>query len=131
MKANKVITAGFDGEAGDEGERLLRSFVVGDTLIAFATGKGAVGFGVIKKASSETYKLIEPGTAEDIAEGYHLHRANIEWLYVAPSLSNAISARDVREKFGIHHPIRTSCWIDNSENAEKLIAEMKTRFVQV
>jgi len=130
MKTNGVITAGFDGEPGDAGDRLLNSFVAGDTLIAYATGKGAVGFGIVKTPSSETYKLIEPGTKEDIANGDHLHRANIEWHYVAAFLSDAVSANEVYDKFCIYHPIRTSCVINNSENAEKLISEMKVRFVK-
>ena len=57
------ISTGFSNQPGDEGERILKNYIQGDTIVAYATGYGAVGWGIIEKP--ETYKLLRPGSTGD------------------------------------------------------------------
>jgi hypothetical protein len=124
LKTNKIITANFKNEPGDEGEKLLTSYREGDTIIAYANSFGAVGWGIIKQNSN--YRLIEAGSSEDVRHGRHLHRLDIEWQCVADKIENAISAKDILSKFGVHHPIKTSVRIDN-EKGKLLIQELENK----
>ena len=63
MKSTGQITASFSCQPGDEGERLLKRYVKGDTIIAYAKWHGAVGWGTIENPKS--YRLIEKGSADD------------------------------------------------------------------
>jgi hypothetical protein len=106
LKKRGEITASFQNQPGDEGERLLKSYVAGDTVVAYAKGFGAVGWGIVEHPSS--YKLISLGDPADILAGRHLHRLGIKWGAVAPTLRHGIPADEVRNRFGIFHPISTS-----------------------
>jgi hypothetical protein len=44
------IATGFDGQPGDQGEKILRNYIQGDTIVAYATKHGAIGWGVNCKA---------------------------------------------------------------------------------
>lgn len=126
LKANNVITCGFEDKAGDEGEKILTSYRKGDTIIAYASGFGVIGWGVIKEYP--TYRLIEAGSPEDVGNGNHMHRLNIEWQCVADKIEDAISAGDVLSKFDIHHPVKTSVHISDKEMAKLLIQEIENKF---
>lgn len=121
------ISTGFSNEPGDEGERILTSYIEGDTILAYASGYGAVGWGVIEKPK---YQLLSPGSKEDKLGSTHLHRLNIKWKNVAKELEDGLSASLVRNEFDIYHPVSTSVSIDN-EKAKRLIAKMKKVFLQV
>ncbi len=116
LVSKKQIPACFDSMPGDEGERILTGYIAGDTIIAYASGYGAVGWGVIEKPSS--YCLIEKGSSEDYLDGDCMHRLSINWKTTAEKLGNAITAKDVREKFEIYHPMRTSVSIDSAKAKE-------------
>lgn len=122
------ISTGFSNQPGDEGERILKNYIQGDTIVAYATCYGAVGWGVIEKP--ETYKLLRPGSKEDKLRGTHLHRLDIRWKYVAEKLEHGLSANSVRSEFGVYHPVSTSVSID-SEKAKRLITEMERKFQKV
>ncbi len=77
LKAHNIITANFEGKVGDQGEKILTSYRKGDIIIAYANSYGAIGWGIIKEYP--TYRLIEIGSDEDVRNGKHLHRLNIDW----------------------------------------------------
>ncbi len=121
LVSKKQIPACFDSMPGDEGERILKGYIAGDTIIAYASGHGAVGWGVIEKPGS--YCLIEKGSSEDYLDGDCMHRLSINWKATAEKLKeNAIKAKEVRDDFGIYHPMRTSVSIDSAKAKELINA---------
>jgi len=103
---SEEIPACFENRRDDLGEKLLKRYVTGDTIIAYAKGFGAVGWGVIADANS--YQLVQPGSKRDQLNGNCLHRLSIKWRSTARSLRQAVTAEYIRNEFGIYHPISTS-----------------------
>ena len=123
-KERGEIGTGFDNQPGDQGERILKSYVAGDTIVAYASGFGAVGWGVIK---NPRYRLIQRGDADDRFNGHHLHRLSVEWKAVAPTLQDSIPSDEVKQRFGIYHPVSTSVNIEDRK-AQELIATLSEKF---
>lgn len=121
----RQIPACFDDSPGDQGERILTSYVSGDKIVAYAKGYGAVGWGVIEKP--ESYKLIETGCSADRLGGSCLHRLNINWKAAANNLSEGIKPDVIREQFDIYHPLSTSVTID-TKKGQKLLDELTKKF---
>jgi hypothetical protein len=67
------------------------------------------------------------GDPNDRLNGTHLHRLEVVWKAVAPSLQQGIRPEILHKEFGIYHPISTSVSIDN-EKAKKLIALLNQKF---
>jgi len=122
------IPACFDNMRGDQGEKILTSYIAGDKIVAYAKGYGAVGWGVIEKPDS--YHLAKEGGTEDYLEGGCLHRLSINWKNIAEKLTDSIKPSELREQFDIHHPISTSVSID-SFKAEKLIENLNQKYNKV
>ena len=59
----------------------------------------------------------------------HRQRLAVGWKAVAPSLADEISPSEVREDFGIHHPVSTSVSIKPAR-ADALIRELDRRFAR-
>lgn len=116
LKSTGQITASFDGQPGDAGERLLRGYIKGDTVIAFAKWYGAVGWGEI--TAPDSYHLVPPSSPEDKLKGLHLHRLSIKWRHVAPKLEEGIPAKKVYETFGIYWPVGTRAEMDATLGAK-------------
>ena len=125
MKSTGQITASFSCQPGDEGERLLKRYVKGDTIIAYAKWHGAVGWGTIENPKS--YRLIEKGSADDKLGGFQRHRLNISWKAVARKLEDGMSAAKVSEDYRIYHPISTSVPISPGK-ARELRDALNQRF---
>ena len=121
---NNEIPACFENSPGDQGEKILKSYIAGDKIIAYAKGYGAVGWAIIKDPNS--YRLVSPGSSDDLM-GDCLHRLKVVWQATAKDLKYGISPKDVKERFGIYHPISTSVSIDYKKG-EKLINELTKRF---
>jgi hypothetical protein len=119
------IPACFNNEEGDQGWKILNGFVAGDRIVAYAKGYGAVGWGEIRDPNS--YSLIDEGSPFDKLEGDCRHRLSINWKATAQSLSEGLPPNEVREHFGIYHPISTSVSINQSKG-EKLIKNLNERF---
>lgn len=119
------IPACFQNKRGDQGEALLTRYIAGDRVVAYAKGYGAIGWGVIE--DPESYSLIDAGSSGDKLEGNCRHRLKIKWKAVAPMLSDGIRADEVRNQFGIYHPISTSVSINRSHGT-KLIEALNQRF---
>jgi len=119
------ISASFSNEPGDQGEYLLRSYISGDRVVAYAKGYGAVGWGIIRRP--ESYRLVAQGSKDDRNEGFHRHRIAVEWKSVASSLKEGLSPAAIRDRFGIHHPVSTSVSI-KPEKGEALIIELDRQF---
>lgn len=120
-----MVSASFTNEPGDAGDNLLNSYIPEDTVVAYASEYGAIGWGIVQ---SPNYQLVKPEYDRFSASGLFRHRLKgIQWMQVATSVSDAISARELKEKFGLSHPIQTKSRI-RRDQAEDLIREMKTRF---
>lgn len=94
----EVITAGFDNEPEDKGEKILKhTLAEGDWIIAYANRYGAVGVGRV--APSSTYRLLEPGKiSTGREEPYHWHRRGVTWIYFVHSLVDAVPPRELGSK---------------------------------
>jgi hypothetical protein len=124
----KMISASFNNERGDAGDKLLNSYVAKDSIIAYASGFGAIGWGVVDLPA---YELVGRGHDEFSEGGKQLHRlGGVKWKNAVNSLKDAIGPRELKEKFGLSHPIQTKARI-RREQAEGLISEMKNRFKAV
>jgi hypothetical protein len=119
------IPACFNNERGDQGEKILTSYINGDKIIAYAKGYGAIGWGIIENPSS--YKLLHKGESGDKLKGRCLHRLNIRWKATASKLSDGIRPDVIRENFGIYHPLSTSSSID-TRKGYNLIKEITEKF---
>lgn len=119
------IPACFEDSPGDQGEKILTSYRPGDTIIAYAKGYGAVGYGVVKDPLK--YRLLNVGDKDDRLKGSCRHRLHINWRSTAKSLKDGISPTRVREDFGIYHPVSTSVSID-SKKCQNLINLLKEQF---
>lgn len=125
LKKQGEISTGFENQPGDEGERILKSYVAGDTIIAYAKSFGAVGWGVIESPGS--YRLIQPGDSADKLGGHHLHRLRIQWKAIAPSLQHGIRPEEIRQRFDIYHPVSTSVNIPDRK-AQRLVSALSEKF---
>ena len=125
LKAHQEITASFDCAPGDEGERILKSYVSGDTVLAYAKGFGAIGFAIVENPSG--YKLLSPGDKDDVLNGQHLHRLPVKWKAVAPHLNEAITPKELRGTYDIYHPISTSVPVDAAK-AKNLTKDMQNKW---
>jgi hypothetical protein len=125
LKKQGEISTGFENQPGDEGERILKSYVAGDTIIAYAKSFGAVGWGVVQSPGS--YRLIRAGDPADKRDGHHLHRLSIQWKAVAPSLQDGIRPEEVRQRFDIYHPVSTSVKVEDKK-AQRLVSVLSEKF---
>src|SRR5690606_21917328 len=121
-----LITASFGNQAGDRGEALMRGYVAGDTIVAYANGFGAIGCGVVEEP--ESYRLIPRGSREiGRDDDEHRYRMRIRWRATAPRLADGIRPGEVLERFGVHHPIATSVSIA-PDKGRKLAEALVERF---
>lgn len=119
----EVITTNFDCAPNDQGEKILRSYVKNDQIIAFAKGCGAVGLGQIY--NPESYRLYAKGSKEDIKNGKHLHRLKIKWKFIAEDIfKDSIPTDFIKKNLGIYHPVSTSVTIDK-EKGKHLIEHIQ------
>lgn len=106
-----VITAGFDAETGDRGDKILNELQTGDWVLAYANSYGYVGAGQV--LDEDTYFLHDepPSILSD-----HQHERGVRWLYVVPNLSDAVSPALV----GVHAPRNTREHLANPVGEELL-----------
>jgi hypothetical protein len=119
------IPACFEDSPGDQGERVLRKYISGDIVVAYAAGYGAVGWGKVE--SPDTYKLIPIGDKDDRMGGVCRHRIRVKWHAIATKLEQSMPAEQVRKDYAIYHPISTSVSIDPIDG-KKLIEALSLRF---
>jgi len=125
LKAKNEIPAGFQNQPGDEGERILKAYIKGDRIIAYAKGFGAVGWA---KIENPVYRLIPEGDNE-AKMGHHRHRLKVSWQNCAKNLTDGIPSKEFEKNKNLYHPIQTSSRIDRVE-AEKLIKMLQQKFTQ-
>lgn len=119
------ISASFQNSPNDKGERLLKSYIKGDRVIAYASQFGAIGYGVIED-DLPCYELVKLGTDADKLNGSHLHRLGIAWKNWTLDLEKGLHESDFK-KFGIYHPVSTRVQIEK-DKAEKLVKALEMRF---
>jgi hypothetical protein len=125
LKQANQISCSFQNQPGDRGEEILASYKPDDRIVAYCSGHGVVGWGVIPH--SARYRLLQPKDKEAVLAGHHLHRLDVVWKSVAPRLADAIPASDFERSTGVYHPISTSSRIDPSK-ADGLIKLIDARF---
>jgi len=102
------------------------TYCKGDRIIAYANEYGALGWGIITKDT--TYRKIEEGSAEDVKNGTHLYRLDLEWQCVANNIEDGIKGADILSEFNIHHPLSAFSRITKNEEAELLIQQLENKF---
>jgi len=122
------VSASFANEPGDRGEALLRRYVRGDRIVVYASGYGAVGWGIVDKPR---YVLIDEGSIEDVfRRGRHRHRLKgISWKKGTENLEDAFAVNEIR-KIGLHVPTQTRERIP-ARKARTLIELLTKRFRHV
>ncbi|HEY2412056.1 MAG TPA: hypothetical protein VGI40_07425 [Pirellulaceae bacterium] len=83
-----VITTGFDGAVGDQGDRILHDIQEGDCLIAYANKYGAVGAGIV--GSETSYRLARSRALPSRYESNHRHLRGVKWTRYVKSLSDGV-----------------------------------------
>ena len=98
-----IITANYDNvhSVNCRGYKKLSQYIKGDKIVAFASGVGVVGWGIIENKIYEYVDHEQPMFA-----GLHFHRLAVAWKAVLP-FSNAIPVSEVRERFQMNHPSGT------------------------
>jgi hypothetical protein len=122
LKRARQIPASWQNKPGDKGERLLRSYVKGDVVFAYASGYGAIGWGEVSR--EDGYKLVPKGSPDDKL-GWNRHRLDVAWRSVAPKLEKGVPAGIVERKLGIYHPVGTRAWIalEKAEQLQEMLNE--------
>ncbi|NYE28533.1 hypothetical protein HDE78_001485 [Rhodanobacter sp. K2T2] len=110
----QVITAGFLADPDDRGNVILTDMVAGDWVLAYVSGKGFVGVGQVKDASS--YKLHPSLLAGSLSD--HQHERGVDWKYVIRDVNKAIPY----DQAGVRFPGQTREKAYDAEAAETLIA---------
>lgn len=116
-----VLTAGFKGEPGDEGEDAMGLPQSGDWVIVYANGHGYVGAGITGDKSE--YRLVDPDELPVGFEKNHRHWRPISWKYVILSLNDAITIKEA----GRHPPPKTIQAIRDSKVARHMLELLKKR----
>jgi hypothetical protein len=125
---NHQISASFDNEPGDSGEAILRDYIHGDRVVAYSSGHGAVGWGIVENPSYKLIKKDEDPLSK--SSGKHLHRlSGIAWKERAEKLNDSISSAFVKKKFDIYHPVQTRSRIEDAK-AARLIEHFHEKFRQ-
>lgn len=121
VEKNQISTS-FKNQAGDKGEEILKNYIKGDKILAFASGVGCVGYGEIEETK---YKLIDPDSQDNYfkPDHHHLHRLSIKWKHVV-DFQNAIPVAKFEKEYKVSHPIQTSSRIKNG-NYNGLIGELR------
>lgn len=107
------LAVSFDNSPGDGGEALLRRYRPGDVVIAYARGKGALGWARIDDPVA--YRFVPQGAADDQADGDYRHRLGVTWHTAAESLDQAVSASEIRALHDLRHPTRPSVAIEGGK----------------
>jgi hypothetical protein len=139
---HKMIPCGFDGRLNDRGTQIMRNYIKDDTIIAYKSGKGILGYGVITEpASRKDADFIDNDDDKnyDPKGGYQLFKENspigsphtqkVKWEYVL-SEEKAIKTTEFEKQFEIYHPIQTSSRI-RSKKAEELLKLIEDRFEEI
>lgn len=125
LVSQSKIPACFENSPGDQGEKILTKYVPGDSVVAYATGYGAIGWGIIEKPN--TYRLIPSGDKADLLSGDCRHRVTVKWKTTARKLSDGLSPQQIRREFNIYPPISASVSMSTSQG-KKLLDRLSERF---
>ncbi len=127
LRDHGQLAAGFDNRPGDRGEQLLRRYIAGDRIVAYVSGFGAVGWGLVEEPDS--YRLLKIGDPADVRPDHGMrHRIDVTWSAAAPYLKRALSAGEIRERFGVPHPPSTSLRIRDQDAAARLLEHLTAQF---
>jgi hypothetical protein len=121
------ISASFDNEPGDSGEALLRDYIHADKIIAYASGHGAVGWGIVENPSYELIKRDKDAVSK--SNGKHLHRlSGIVWKDHAKRLEDSVASAIFEKQLGgIYHPVQTKSRVED-DKAARFIDYLESRF---
>ena len=88
-----IITTGFEGVPGDDGERILRKLKEGDWLLAYANKHGFIGAGVVGPES--TYRLVPKSQLPANWQSHHRHFREVKWFHAISTLEHGVAAKKV------------------------------------
>lgn len=112
-----VITAGFEGTAGDRGGVILNDLDEGDWVIAYANGHGFVGAGRVGYG----YRLHDELPTGSLSD--HLHERQVAWADAVTDVRRAVTIAEA----GRQAPRQTKEREANVEVAEHILALLHER----
>jgi predicted restriction endonuclease len=112
-----VITAGFEGGAGDRGDVILNDMDEGDWVIAYANGYGFVGAGRVGYG----FRLHDELPAGSMSD--HLHERQIAWADAVTDVRRAVTTAEA----GRQAPRQTKEREGNVEVAQRIRALLQQR----
>ncbi|VVE40947.1 Endonuclease NucS [Pandoraea communis] len=119
--SRKIITAGYDGESGDRGERILNRLNEGDWVLAYCNSVGFIGAGRV--LGIDTYRLHPNIPLNSLSD--HQHERGVRWGPHLRDTSEGISSSEV----GTHTPRQTMERID-SQLGERIVALLTERALE-
>jgi HNH endonuclease len=114
-----VITSGWDGDPGDRGEVVLRDMAKGDWVLAYVSGHGYVGAGLVE--AEDTY-FLHPTIPEN-SESTHQHERAVRWMHVVQDVNQAVTTAEA----GRQAPRQTKERERNDVVAETIMALLTER----
>jgi len=118
------IPACFENKPGDRGEQILKSYIKGDKIIAYAKGYGAIGYGILENPK---YELVDENSPKNLKKIDNcFHRLSISWKYIVDDFNHGIKANKLREEYEIYHPVSTFATVPK-DKAEKLIKDIENQ----
>ncbi|MGN6482463.1 HNH endonuclease [Luteibacter sp.] len=114
-----VITTGFQGEPGDDGERHLKAPAKWDWVLAYVSGRGFVGAGRIRGVNTYHRHPAPPaGTLSD-----HQHERAVVWKYIIRDVNDAIRYDDADLPF----PVGTRQRTTDRDAAKELVRRLRQK----
>jgi hypothetical protein len=119
-----TISAGFENSEGDRGDKILHDLQEGDWVIAYASGRGAIGAGIV--AGQETYRLLDDNELPPDFESPQRHFRSVDWIHSVSSLDNAVPFPLLQLSAAPRH---TKTGLKDTDNARRIIGLISAQSV--
>ncbi len=121
LQEKGIIYCGFEGIEWDRGTVILKKYIKGDTVIAYASRNvGIIGYGMVEG----NYRLVSKEEANPI-NGCR-HWLDVKWKYTLP-INHSIKRAEFEktDKYPkIYHPVQTSSILGDQEQAKLLLEDI-------
>jgi hypothetical protein len=115
-QARGVVSVGFRDEPG-KAVAALRPLAPGDRILAYVSGLGAVGAGVVAPGALLSV-ISEQESQRSPSLGHHRHVLAVNWDSVIDGIEDAVSPALVVERYGLFHPSSTRQQISQREHID-------------
>lgn len=121
-----VVSVGFRENPG-KAVAALRPLAPGDRILAYVSGLGAVGAGVVAPGASLSV-ISEQESQRSPSLGHHRHVLAVNWDRVVDDIKDAVSPAVVVERYGLFHPSSTRQQISQREHIDAASALIEACF---